>query len=107
MADAVALAQVYLGEVVRLADAATISAETAKAEALRRWLVESWPHPDVTTREVVQSGPNALRETKLARAAMAVLEQHGWLVALEPGAEVRGAPRREAWRIVRGVGRVA
>ncbi len=55
----------------------------------------------MTTREVVQSGPSALRETKAARATMQVLAQHGWLVALDPGAVVRGAARKEAWRIVR------
>ena len=36
MADAITLAQFYLSEAARLADAATISTETARAEALRR-----------------------------------------------------------------------
>ena len=35
MADAIELAEFYLSEASRLADAATISAETAKAEVLR------------------------------------------------------------------------
>jgi hypothetical protein len=38
MADAIDLAQHYLREAARLADAATVSAETDKAEKLRRWL---------------------------------------------------------------------
>ncbi|TNC43162.1 DUF3987 domain-containing protein [Rubellimicrobium rubrum] len=101
MADAKRLAQFYLSEAARLADAATLSTETARAEALRRWLVETWPHADVTTREVVQSGPNALRETKVARATLQVLEHHGWLEPLEAGSAVRGASRKEAWRILR------
>ncbi len=66
MADTIALAKFYLSEAARLADAATISAETTRAQALRRWLLETWPHPEVTTREVVQSGPGALRETREA-----------------------------------------
>lgn len=106
MADAITLAQFYLSEAARLADAATISVETARAEALRRWLIETWPHPDVTTREVVQSGPGSLRETKAARTVIQVLEQHGWVVPLPAGSIVRGAPRKEAWRIVRGTGHV-
>jgi len=106
MVDAITLAQFYLFEASRLASAATVSAEIDKAEALRKWFLESWPHPDVMTRDVVQFGPNALRETTKARAAIGILEKHGWLVPLEAGTVVRGAARAEAWRIVRGGGDV-
>ena len=102
MADAIALAQFYLSEASRLASAATISVEIDMAEALRRWLLESWPHPDVMARDVVQKGPNAMRETRKARAALGILEKHGWLVRLDAGAVVRGAARAEAWQIVKG-----
>jgi hypothetical protein len=104
MADGIALGQYYLGEAARLADAATVSAETAKAEKLRRWLLESWPHPEITSAEVVNKGPNALRESPKAHAALRLLEAHGWLVPLEPGTVVRGKARKAAWRIVRGAG---
>ena len=60
----ITLAQFYLGEARRLAEAGLVSEETAKAERLRQWLVESWAHDEVTPREIVQSGPNALREGK-------------------------------------------
>jgi Protein of unknown function (DUF3987) len=106
MADAITLAQFYLSEASRLASAATISAEIDRAEMLRKWLLESWPHPDVMARDVVQLGPNALRETPKARGALGVLEKHCWLVRLEEGAVVRGAARAEAWRIVKGGGHV-
>ena len=59
MADAITLAQFYLSEASRLASAATVSAEIGRAEALRRWLTESWAHPDVMVRDVVRLGPNA------------------------------------------------
>jgi hypothetical protein len=100
MADAIELAQFYLGEASRLASVATVSAKIADAEALNEWLREKWPHADITTRELVQSGPGALRESPKARAALGLLEEHGWLVALGPEAVVRGACRKEAWRIV-------
>jgi hypothetical protein len=58
--------------------------------------------PDVLVRDVVRFGPNALRESPKARAALGILEKHGWLVALEAETVVRGAARAEAWRIVRG-----
>ncbi|NJO56604.1 MAG: DUF3987 domain-containing protein [Rhodospirillales bacterium] len=101
MHNGITLAQFYLSEAVRLADAATVSAEVAKAEALRHWLLEAWEHPEVMVRDVLQLGPNALRESPKARAALQLLEKHGWLVPLPAGTVVRGASRKEVWRIVR------
>ncbi|TVQ59550.1 MAG: DUF3987 domain-containing protein [Rhodobacteraceae bacterium] len=107
MANGIALAQFYLSEAARLADAATVSAEIDRAEKLRRWLLESWPEPDVLVRDVLRLAPiRALRESPAARAAIATLERHGWLAPLAPGTVVRGAPRKEGWRIVRGGGDV-
>ena len=40
-------------------------------------------------------------ESPKAPAAINFLVQHGWLVALDPQAVVRGIARKEAWRIVR------
>ena len=107
MGGAIELAQFYLTEASRLASAATVSAEIDRAEALRRWLLESWPEPDVLVRDVVRRGPNPLRESPKARAALGILEKHGWLAPLDPGAVVRGATRKEAWAIVKGAGDVA
>lgn len=101
------LAHYYLTEAVRLANVATVSAEIDRAEALRKWLLESWEDPSVMARDVVQYGPGPLRETPKARAALATLEKHGWLVRLNPGTVVRGAARKEAWRIVTGAAHVS
>jgi hypothetical protein len=101
MADAIDLAQFYLSEASRLASVATVSVEISKAEALRKWLIEIWQEPEVLARDVVQFGPNALRETPKARAALGILEKHGWLVALEAGTVVRGSSRKQAWKIVK------
>lgn len=106
MGHGIALAQFHLSEAVRLADAATVSQEIDRAEALRKWLLEGFAHPDVTMRDVLRLGPNALRESPKARAALALLAGHGWLVPLPPGTVVRGAARAEAWRIVQGGGDV-
>ncbi len=106
MANAIALAQFYLSEASRLASAATVSAKIDRAETLRKWLLEGWPEPEVMVRDVVQRGPNPLRESPKAREALKLLEEHGWLVPLEEGTVVRGAPRKQAWRIVRAAGRV-
>lgn len=103
MADAITLAQFYLSEASRLSSTAIVSAEIDKAETLRKWLLESWPHSEVLVRDVVRLGPNALRESPKARAALGTLEKHGWLVRLEAGTLVRDKARAEAWAIVKGL----
>lgn len=106
MADGIALAQYYLTEAARLASAATVSAEIDRAESLRKWLLENWQHPEIMVREVVRFGPNPLRESPKAKAALGLLEKHGWLVKLPPGTMVRDSARAESWRIVKGGGHV-
>lgn len=106
MTDAIDLAQFYLREASRLASAALISAEIDRAETLRKWLLENWPEPEVMVRDVVRLGPNPLRESPKARAALGILEKYGWLIPLEPGSVVRCAARTEAWAIVKGANNV-
>ncbi len=107
MASAIDLARFYLLEAKRLSEVANVSAEIDRAEQLRRWLFEHWHEPEVLVRDVQNRGPNALRESPKAKAALAQLEAHGWLVRLDPGTVVRGSSRKEAWRIVRPRGSVA
>ena len=103
ISNGIELARFYLSEAARLADAATVSPEIERAERLRRWLVEEWRHPEILPTEVLQKGPGrALREAPAARAALALLEKHGWLIPLPAGSMVRGKNRKEAWQIVRG-----
>lgn len=111
MRNGITLARFYLVEAVRLSDAATVSTDTARAEALRRWLLDTWPEQaaridrdpsTVTPKDVVQYGPNALRETAQVRKLMAALADAGWLVLLPEGETIGGITRKLAYRIVRG-----
>jgi hypothetical protein len=111
MDNGITLARFYLAEAVRLSDGATVTTETARAEALRLWLLDNWPEQAkrinrdplfATPKDVVQYGPNALRETALVRKLMAVLAEAGWLVLLPEGEVVDGIARKLAYRIVRG-----
>lgn len=108
MANGVALAQYYLAEAQRLGDAAIISKETEEAERLRVWLLESWPDTalrqgrdpkTILPRDVMQFGPNALRERKKIGAVIARLVEAGWLAPLPPDTIIHGKQRREAYRI--------
>jgi hypothetical protein len=102
MADAIDLAAFYLSEASRLASAATVSEKVDQAEMLRKWLLDVWPHPDVTRRDVVNRGPNPLREGPKALAALELLAQYEWLVENPESTIIRGKRRKQSWRIVPG-----
>lgn len=103
MQRAIVLAGFYLSEARRLSDAALVSEEVEKAEALRKWLLACWGHAEITPSEVVRHAPiRALRESPAARSAIAMLEKHRWLVKLPEGAEVRGKRRKDVYRIMGG-----
>lgn len=116
MEMAITLSQFYLSEAKRIAEAAVVSEEIEKAERLRKWLLDSWPTlasnmgrtlDCIVPSDVCQYGPGAMRETKTAKKLMAILDEHGWLVALEEGAVVDGVSRQLVYRIVRGRGHFA
>lgn len=96
------LARFYLSEALRLSGAAQVSEEVAQAEALRVWMLsgshgKGW----LSTRDVVQRGPNRLRENPKAKRAIELLAELGWLTKFKPGTVLDGSARREAWKIVR------
>lgn len=101
MGNAIALAQFYLAEALRLSNAALVSKEIDAAETMRRWLLERWKDDDIVPSDALQNGPNALRESPKVQATFDLLEKHGWLIRLEKGAMVRGVSRKLAYRIVR------
>ncbi|MEO0032105.1 MAG: hypothetical protein RIS94_1863 [Pseudomonadota bacterium] len=102
MACGIDLARYYLSEALRLAGAALVSEAVAKAEALRVWMLSpSWGRPWLTVTDILQRGPNRLREAPEARKAIEMLEGAGWLIPHPKGTELDGKCRRESWRIVR------
>lgn len=94
------LAQHYASEWLRLHDASSTRPEIDRAERLLWWLLDGWTEHVVGLPEVYRLGPNAIRDSRAAREAMAVLEEHGWVSRLEGGAAVGETFRREAWLIV-------
>jgi hypothetical protein len=95
------LASFYLSEAKRLANAATVSVEVSRAEALRKWMQSpSWGKPWLTLRDVIRLGPSRLRENPEARKALSLLEENGWLAPMPEGTKIEGKVTRKAWRIV-------
>ena len=94
----IALAQHYAIEALRLFDAGSARPEILQAEQLLDWL-KNRDAELISLPEVYQFGPNAFRDAQSAAEAICVLEEHGYLEAVEGGAVVNGVHRREVWRI--------
>ncbi|MEY8119436.1 MULTISPECIES: YfjI family protein [unclassified Falsihalocynthiibacter] len=101
MGNAIILARYYLIEAKRLVDSALVSEKASRAEMLRLWLLNKWADKEILPSDVVKHGPNSLRDTKKVKEALAVVEEHGWIVRIPPETVVRGAHRTTAYRIVR------
>lgn len=93
------LAEFYASEAMRMFDAGHGSPDLRQAETLRIWLQDKWQEPFVSVRAIVRLGPNSIRSTNTAKAAIAILLDHGWLT-LEGRGTVEGQPVREAYRVV-------
>lgn len=95
----IALARHYASEMQRVQGGAAVSPDLRLAARLLAWWQE---RQDARCHLAViyQSGPNPLRDAATARRVVAILEEHGWVERLSPGAELDGRPRREAWRLV-------
>ena len=86
MQNAIELAEYYLTEALRLANAALISQQVQQAETLRKWILDKWLpknllEPYVLPSDIVQLGPNSLREMPKVKKAIAMLVETGWLTS--------------------------
>lgn len=111
MRDAIALAEFYLSEAVRLGSAGSVSQADREAEELRVWLLEKWPERAValgrdtvlvTPRDIARFGPSHLRAAPRYKAALNKLAALGWVIRCEGGVEIDGRMCREAYRIWEG-----
>lgn len=100
MERGITLARFYASEALRLFHTGAIPPEVAQAELLLSWLQIEWREPLVGISHVYQRGPNSIRTKVKARAAIGVLEEHGWLHLVDGGAEIDGKRHRDVWRIV-------
>jgi hypothetical protein len=93
------LARFYANEMLRLHGSASVAPELRMAQILLRWW-QLQPETMQYLAKLYQFGPNGLREAAKARAAVKILEDHGWIERLPPGIELDGKPRKEAWRLL-------
>jgi hypothetical protein len=92
------LVQFYLTEALRLVDTGGTEPDLLLAEKLLAWARQ---YPYIYPLKIYQYGPNGIRDKQTAMRLAHLLEEHGWLVRVEGGMELDGAPRREVWKVWR------
>ena len=95
------LATYYGQTALRLRNAAHVNIGLREAEQLSSWLSEKWDEDLISVTDLVQFGPNSVRDTAKARRLIDVLEKHHHLVRRERPGMVKGKMRREVWEIRR------
>jgi len=98
MQNSISIMQYYISEALRLFNAGDIDRDLILASELYEWLL-SKDKTEVSLVEIYKSGPNAIREAKLARKIMRILEDHRYAVVLDEGIRYEDILRKEAWRI--------
>jgi hypothetical protein len=100
MAAGIELAQHYATEALRLFAGSRVSAELYLADRTLQWLRAHWTRkPAVSLPDLYQFGPNGIRDKAKASQVVRLLEDPGYLVRIEGGAEIDGKWRRDAWRL--------
>jgi Protein of unknown function (DUF3987) len=100
MRAGIGLAQHYAAEALRLSAASRIRADLRLACLLLDWLRHDYADRAVSLPDIYQRGPGAIRDKTNATRIVAILEDHGWVVRIDGGAEIDGHWRRGAWRLV-------
>ncbi len=98
MANAIALAQHYGSEALRLQGAAAVAPDLLLAARLLKWW-EARTDRRLHLATIYQRGMNALDSAEKARRIVNVLVEHGYAEPLKSGAMLDGAPRRDAWTL--------
>lgn len=98
---AITIAEYFASEALRLFDARMASPAIRLAEALLTWLQDKWPEPFIGLKVIYQFGPSLIRDAEVARKAVAILEEHGWLERAPKGTKVADAVVKEAWLVIR------
>jgi hypothetical protein len=73
---------------------------SSPSEKLLDWIINRWPEPTLSVRNILQFGPGCLRDRKSAIDQAEILARYGWLTPIA----VRQHNMKK-WRIVRGPGR--
>lgn len=93
------LVNYYLCEAARLFGYATIPLEIRLAESLLDWIKEKGKR-HIHSGEIIQYGPNTLRNASTLNKAITTLTNAGYLSSIDGGMVFGGKLRRRAWLVI-------
>jgi hypothetical protein len=99
LANGIAVARHYAGVALRVHGISRMNVDLRDAEALLDWAQLNADNKLISLPDVVQKGPNHIRETARAKRLLGILQQHRLVERLPGPATVHGKPRRDVWRI--------
>lgn len=98
--SAIALAQHYASEALRIYAAGRVNPDLDLAGKLWDWINSSWKEHFISLPDIYQRGPvQAIREKNKAAQIAGILTDHGYLYKMDKGAAVGRVKRRDAWAI--------
>jgi hypothetical protein len=100
--NGITLSRHYAAAALRLHGQSRLDADLLNAEMLLEWARLKADRGLISLPDIVQTGPNRIRETATARRLVKILEQHRQLERVR-GTVVNGKDRREVWRVVGGI----
>lgn len=99
MRNAISLAHYYLDEALRLVEVAVASTELKTADYLLKWISQNYGIEPFLFSEVLQNGPNSVRDSKRLKSLFAILTEYGWLIKMPKATIVDGKSRNTAYRL--------
>ena len=99
MQHGIELAKYYLNEAKRLVEVAIVSLDLQAADNLLKWISERHGKTCFVFSDILQNGPNAIRDSKRVKKLFAILTEHGWLIKMPNGTIVEGKSCSTAYRL--------
>jgi len=99
MQNGIELAKYYLNEAKRLVEVAIVSRDLQAADNLLKWISERHGKNCFVFSDILQNGPNGIRDSKRLKKLFAILTEHGWLIKMPNGTIVNGKSCSTAYRL--------
>ena len=99
MQHGIKLAKYYLNEAKRLVEVAIVSRDLQAADNLLKWISERHGKNCFVFSDILQNGPNGIRDSKRLKKLFAIIIEHGWLIKMPNGTMVNGKSCSTAYRL--------
>lgn len=99
MQHGIELARFYLNEAKRLIEVSIVSRELQAADNLLKWISEKYGTTCFVFSDILQNGPNEIRDSRRLKKLFDILTENGWLIKMPNGTIVDDKSRNTAYRL--------